>query len=138
MDSINSFYERQYIIETYGWTITDGGFIETTSPDLSSPDDFSYRLDDTGKQIYQNSDETYYRQSTNEEIDDLKLLAFAKAFVDVQSYMHKAGNKAIYNKTREIVQSHGLSVKDYTKIALLMNENSDFQNRVQEMINDVN
>ena len=93
---------------------------------------------DTGKQTYQNSDETYYRQSTNEEIDDLKLLAFAKAFVDVQSYMHKAGNKASYNKTSKIVQSHGLSVKDYTKIALLMNENSDFQNRVQEMINDVN
>ena len=93
---------------------------------------------DTGKQTYQNSDETYYRQSTNEEIDDLKLLAFAKAFVDVQSYMHKAGNKASYSETRKIVQTHGLSVEVYTKIALRMNENPDFQNRVQEKINDVN
>ena len=46
---------------------------------------------------YQYSDESYYKQSTNEAIDNLKLMAFARAFVDVQSYMHKAGNKAHYN-----------------------------------------
>mgnify|MGYP000044145246 CR=1 FL=1 len=74
----------------------------------------------------------------NEEIDDLKILAFAKAFADVQSYMHKAGNKASYNETRKIVKKHGLSVEDYTKIALRMNENSDFQNKVQEIINESN
>ena len=87
---------------------------------------------DTEKSTYQNSDEEHYKQSTNEEIDDLEILAFAKAFVDVQSYMHKAGSKASYNKTRKIVQGHGLSVEDYTKIASRMNESSDFQNRVKK------
>ena len=105
-----------------------------TSPEIS----LDMRRYDTEKSTYQNNDEEYYKQSTNEEIDDQEILAFAKAFVDVQSYMHKAGNKASYSETRKIVQNHGLSVKDYTKIALRMNENSDFQNKVQEMINDVN
>ncbi len=94
--------------------------------------------DSTEVLTFQYNDEAYYKQSTNEEIDDLKILAFAKAFVDVQSYMHKAGNKASYRETRKIVQNYGLSVEDYTKIALRMNENPDFQNKVQEMINDVN
>jgi hypothetical protein len=93
---------------------------------------------DTEKATYQNNDEAYYKQSINKEIDDLKLLAFAKAFVDVQSYMHEAGNKANYNVTSKIVQNHGLSVEVYTRIASRMNENSDFQNKVQEMINEVN
>ncbi len=105
-----------------------------TSPDISL-DMKSY---DTGKSTYQNHDETYYKQSPNDEIDDLKLIAFAKAFVDVQSYMHKAGNKANYNETSKIVQNHGLSVEDYTKIASRMNENSGFQDKVQRMINEVN
>jgi len=93
---------------------------------------------DTEKSTYQNNDEAYYKQSMIEEADDLKLLAFAKAFVDVQSYMHKAGNKASYNETSKIVKNHGLSVEVYTRIASRMNENSDFQNKIQEMINDVN
>ena len=80
----------------------------------------------------------YYKQSPNEEIDDLKLMAFARAFVEVQSYMDKAGSQASYKETSKIVQNHGLSVEDYTKIASRMNENSDFQNKVQEMINEVN
>ena len=105
-----------------------------TSPEIS----LDMKRYDTEKSTYQYNDESYYRQSTNEEIDDLKLLAFAKAFVDVQSYMHKAGSKASYNKTRKIVQGHGLSVEDYTKIASRMNKSSDFQNRVQEMIDEVN
>ena len=87
---------------------------------------------------YQSSDKSYYKQSTNEEIDDLELMAFARAFVDVQSYMHKAGSRAHYNETSKIVQSHGLSVENYTKIASRMNKNSDFQNKVQRMINEVN
>ncbi|MGR3294122.1 MAG: DUF4168 domain-containing protein [Candidatus Scalindua sp.] len=93
---------------------------------------------DTETSKYQYNDEAYYRQSENEEIDDLKLMAFARAFVDVQSYMQKAGNKAHYNETSKIVKNHGLSVKDYTKIASRMNKNSDFRNRVQKMINKVN
>jgi len=105
-----------------------------TSPEIS----LDMKRYDTEESTYQNSDEEYYKQSTNEEIDDLKILAFAKAFADVQSYMHKAGNKASYRETRKIVQNYGLSVEDYTKIALRMNENPDFQNKVQEMINDVN
>jgi hypothetical protein len=52
--------------------------------------------------------------------------------------MHNAGNKAHYNETSKIVKNHGLSVEDYTKIASRMNKNSDFQNRVQEMINEGN
>ncbi len=105
-----------------------------TSPEIS-PDVKRY---DTEKSTYQNTDEAYYKQSTNEEIDDLKLMAFARTFVDVQSYMHKAGNKAHYSETSKIVQSHGLTVENYTKIASRMNKNSDFQNKVQRMINEVN
>jgi hypothetical protein len=105
-----------------------------TSPEISR-DMKGY---DTEKSTYQNNDEAYYKQRTNEEIDDLKLMAFAKAFVDVQSYMHKAGSKASYNETSKIVKNHGLSVEVYTRIASRMNENSDFQNKVQEMINEVN
>ncbi len=106
-----------------------------TSPEISL-DAESY---DTEKSIYQNNNEAYYnRQSTSEEIDDLKLMAFAKAFIEVQSYMNSAGSRASYQETSRIVQNHGLSVEDYTKIASRMNENSDFQNKVRAMINDVN
>ena len=86
---------------------------------------------------YQHRVESYYKQSTNKEIDDQVLMAFARTFVDVQSYMHKAGNKAHYSETRKIVQSHGLSVENYTKIAARMNKNPVFKNRVQKMINEV-
>lgn len=111
-----------------------------TSPDqVTAPEvSLDMRRYDTETSTYQYNDEAYYRQSTSEEMDDLKLMAFARAFVDVQSYMQKAGNKAHYNETSRIVQSHGLSVEDYTKIASRMNKNSDFQNRVQKMINEVN
>ncbi len=105
-----------------------------TSPEIS----LDMKRYDSGKSTYQNNDETYYMQSPNEEIDDLKLLAFARAFVEVQSYMNKAGSQASYKETSKIVQNHGLSVEDYTKIASRMNENSDFQNKVLEMINEVN
>ncbi|GAX60400.1 hypothetical protein SCALIN_C11_0011 [Candidatus Scalindua japonica] len=87
---------------------------------------------------HRNRDKAYYEQSTNSIIDDRKLIAFAKAFVAVQSYMNKAGSKASYKETSKIVQSYGLNVEDYTKIASKMNESSDFQNRVQKMINDSN
>jgi hypothetical protein len=92
----------------------------------------------TEKSAYQYNNETYYKLSKNEEIDNPKLMAFARAFVDVQAYMHKAGNKAHYNETSRIVQNHGLSVEDYTKIASRMNKNSDFQNKVYKMINEAN
>ncbi len=112
--------------------ITSTGSV--TAPEAS----LDIEKDSTEVLTFQYNDEAYYKQSTNEKIDDLKLMAFARAFVDVQSYMHKAGNKAHYSETSKIVQSHGLSVENYTKIASLINKNSDFQNKVQRMINEVN
>lgn len=106
----------------------------TTSPEIS----LDMKRYDTEKSTYQNSDEVYYKQSTNEEVDDLKLMSFARAFIEVQSYMNNVGNKANYKETSRIVQNHGISVEDYTMIASRMNENSDFQNKVQEMINEIN
>ncbi len=111
-----------------------------TSPGLVTYPEASLgtKKNDTEAPKYQYNNEAFYKQSMNEEIDDLRLMAFARAFVDVQSYMHKAGNKAHYSETSKIVQSHGLSVENYTKIASRMNKNSDFQNKVQRMINEVN
>ena len=111
-----------------------------TSPEpVTSPEiPLDIKRYDTGKTTYRKNNEAYYKQNTNEVIGDPELLAFAKAFVEVQSYMNKAGNKASYIETRKIVQDHGLSVEDYTKIASRMNKNSDFQNKVQRMINEVN
>ena len=111
-----------------------------TSPESVTAPEVSLDMKryDTEESTYQYNNEAYYQQRTNEETGDLELMAFARAFVDVQSYMHKAGNKAHYNETSKIVQSHGLSVENYTKIASRMNKNSDFQNKVQRMINEVN
>ena len=111
-----------------------------TSPESVTAPEVSLDMKryDTEESTYQYNNEAYYQQRTNEEIGDLELMTFARAFVDVQSYMHKAGNKAHYNETSIIVQSHGLSVENYTKIASRMNKNSDFQNKVQRMINEVN
>jgi len=110
-----------------------------TSPDhISAPEaPLDMMRHGTEVPVYQYSDEAYYKQRTNEEINDQVIMAFARTFVDVQSYMHKAGNKAHYNETRKIVQSHGLSVENYTKIAARMNKNPVFKNRVQKMINEV-
>ncbi|MHC4454368.1 MAG: DUF4168 domain-containing protein [Planctomycetota bacterium] len=52
--------------------------------------------------------------------------------------MNQAGNRTSYEETRKIVQNHGLSVEDYTRIASRMNANSDFQSKVLKIINDVN
>jgi hypothetical protein len=111
-----------------------------TSPEpVRSPEiSLDMKRYDTEKSTYQNNNEAYYKQSMNKEIDDLKLMAFARAFVAVQSYMNKAGSQASYKETSKIVQNHGLSVADYTMIASRMNENSDFQNKVQAMINEIN
>ena len=106
-----------------------------TSPEISTPELNRYG---TENEIYQDSAGSLYRHSIDTEISDHKLMAFAKAFVNVQSYMNQAGNKASYEKTRKIVRDHGLSVEDYTRIATRMNANSDFQNKVLKMINDVN
>ena len=111
----------------------------TSSESVTAPEvSLDMKRYDTEESTYQYNNEAYYQQRTNEEIGDLELMTFARAFVDVQSYMHKAGNKAQYNETSKIVQSHGLSVENYTKIASRMNKNSDFQNKVQRMINEVN
>ncbi len=90
----------------------------------------------TGKQIYQDNNEISYRQGNKPEINNLKLMAFARAFVEVQSYMDKAGSKVNYRETSKIVQGNGLSVEDYTMIATLINENSDYRKKFQKLINE--
>jgi hypothetical protein len=102
-----------------------------TSPDISSLDSKDYYA---RRQIYQDNNVTPFQQSTKPEIYNLKLMAFARAFTEVQSYMNKAGSKADYKETRKIVQGHGLSVDEYTMIATRINENSDFRKRFQEVI----
>lgn len=106
-----------------------------TSPDDSSLDSKEYY---SGKQIYQDNNVTPLQQSTKSEINDLKLMAFARAFAEVQTYMNKAGSKADYKETRRIVQDHGLSVEDYTMIATRINENPDFRKRFQKLIDKAN
>ncbi|MCP4268592.1 MAG: DUF4168 domain-containing protein [Candidatus Brocadiaceae bacterium] len=106
-----------------------------TSSEISTPERNRY---DTEKETYQDSAGSFYQQSINTEIPDHKLMAFANAFVRVQSYINQAGNRASYEKTRKIVRDHGLSVEDYTRIATRMNADSDFQNKVLKLINDVN
>jgi hypothetical protein len=106
-----------------------------TSPEISEPALNRYG---TEKEVYQDSTRSLNRQSIDTEITDNKLMAFAKAFVRVQSYMNQAGSKASYEETRKIVRDHGLSVDDYTRIATKMNANPDFQNKVLNMINNVN
>jgi hypothetical protein len=106
-----------------------------TSPDISSLDSKEYYA---GRQIYQDNNVTPFQQSTKSEINNLKLMAFARAFIEVQSYMNKAGSKADYKETREIVQDHGLSVEEYTMIATLINENPDFRKKFQKLINKAN
>ncbi len=104
-----------------------------TSPDISSSDSKDYYA---GRQIYQDNNVTPLQQSTKSEINSLKLMAFARAFIEVQSYMNNAGSKADYKETRKIVQGHGLSVEDYTIIATQINENPDFRKKFQKLINE--
>jgi hypothetical protein len=104
-----------------------------TSPDISSSDSKDYYA---GRQIYQDNNVTPLQQSTKSEINSLKLMAFARAFIEVQSYMNKSGSKADYKETRKIVQGHGLSVEDYTMIATLINKNPDFRKKFQKLINE--
>ncbi len=92
---------------------------------------------ETGNYMYKDDGETKDGQVKEVEIDNRKLMAFAKAFVVVQSYMNKAGSKVSYKETKKIVEKHGLSVEDYTRIATIMNENPDFRNKVQKMINEI-
>jgi len=106
-----------------------------TSPDISSSDSKEYYA---GRQIYQNNDVTPLQPSTKSEINDLKLMAFARAFIEVQSYMNKSGSRADYKETRKIVQDNGLSVDDYTMIATRINENPDLRKKFQELIDKAN
>jgi len=54
-DAGNSRYNnataRQYIIDTFGWSITDGGYKDLTFPDVSSPSDLTYEFNSLGNQI---------------------------------------------------------------------------------------
>ncbi len=86
---------------------------------------------DLREQIYGGNDET------KTEINNRKLLAYAKAFVEVQSYMNRASSKTDYSETRKIVKRHGLSVEDYTRIATQMNKNPKLRETVQKLINEV-
>jgi hypothetical protein len=106
-----------------------------TSPDISSSDSKEYYA---GRQIYQDNDVTPLQPSTKSEINDLKLMAFARAFIEVQSYMNKSGSRADYKETRKIVQGNGLSVDDYTMIATRINENPDLRKKFQELIDKAN
>ena len=106
-----------------------------TSPDISSSDSKEYYA---GRQIYQDNDVTPLQPSTKSEINDLKLMAFARAFIEVQSYMNKSGRRADYKETRKIVQDNGLSVDDYTMIATRINENPDLRKKFQELIDKAN
>ena len=106
-----------------------------TSPDISSTDSKEYYA---GRQIYQDNDVTPLQPSTKSEINDLKLMAFARAFIEVQSYMNKSGSRADYKETRKIVQDNGLSVDDYTMIATRINENPDLRKKFQELIDKAN
>ena len=106
-----------------------------TSPDISSSDSKEYYA---GSQIYQDNDVTPLQPSTKSEINDLKLMAFARAFIEVQSYMNKSGSRADYKETRKIVQDNGLSVDDYTMIATRINENPDLRKKFQELIDKAN
>ena len=105
------------------------------SPDISSSDSKEYYA---GRQIYQDNDVTPLQPSTKSEINDLKLMAFARAFIEVQSYMNKSGSRADYKETRKIVQDNGLSVDDYTMIATRINENPDLRKKFQELIDKAN
>ncbi len=104
-----------------------------TSPDISSLDSKEYYAE---RQIYQDNIVTPFQQSTKSEINNLKLMSFARAYVEVQSYMNKAGSKANYKETRRIVQNHDLSVEDYTMIATRINENPDFRKKFRKLINE--
>lgn len=106
-----------------------------TSPDISSSDSKEYYAE---RQIYQDNDVTPLQPSTKSEINDLKLMAFARAFIEVQSYMNKSGSRADYKETRKIVQDNGLSVNDYTMIATRINENPDLRKKFQELIDKAN
>jgi len=106
-----------------------------TSPDISSSDSKEYYA---GRQIYQDNDVTPLQPSTKSEINDLKLMAFARAFIEVQSYMNKSGSRAGYKETRKIVQDNGLSMDDYTMIATRINENPDLRKKFQELIDKAN
>ncbi len=106
-----------------------------TSPDISSSDSKEYYA---GRQIYQDNDVTPLQPSTKSEINDLKLMAFARAFIEVQSYMNKSGSRADYKETRKIVQDNGLSVNDYTMIATRINENPDLRKKFQELFDKAN
>ena len=106
-----------------------------TSPDISSSDSKEYYA---GRQIYQDNDVTPLQPSTKSEINDLKLMAFARAFIEVQSYMNKSGSRADYKETRKIVQDNGLRVDDYTMITTRINENPDLRKKFQELIDKAN
>ena len=106
-----------------------------TSPDISSSDSKEYYA---GRQIYQDNDVTPLQPSTKSKINDLKLMPFARAFIEVQSYMNKSGSRADYKETRKIVQDNGLSVDDYTMIATRINENPDLRKKFQELIDKAN
>ncbi len=89
------------------------------------------RPDGSVGRIYRGKDET------KAEINNQKLLAYVKAFVEVQSYMNRAGSKTNYNETKKIVKRHGLSVEDYTRIATQMNKNPKLREKAQKLINEV-
>ncbi len=76
-------------------------------------------------------------ETTDNISNNKKLHLYAKAFVEVQSYMDTAGSKVDSRETAKIVNKHGLSVEDYTSIAILMNRNPIFRDKVRKLIGEV-
>jgi len=72
----------------------------------------------------------------NRVLDDQILKAFTKAFIEIQTYLTKAGRKANYNDTKIIVRKHGLNVDSYTMIAAQMNKNPQLYKRIQKFIHE--
>ncbi len=66
--------------------------------------------------------------------------AFARAYINVQAALdepiEESGEKT-YKRTTAILKHEGLTVKRYTQLAQLMNENADFKKAVEEVIQTI-
>ncbi|MFQ5862064.1 MAG: hypothetical protein ACE5IC_02980, partial [Candidatus Brocadiales bacterium] len=77
---------------------------------------------------------------TANEIKVEELKAFTRAFINVQSALEEITGESgeqTYKRTTSIVKHEGLTVKRYTQLAQLMNEDADFKKAVEEMIQTI-
>ncbi len=77
---------------------------------------------------------------TANTIKSEELKAFARAYINVQAALderiEESGEKT-YKRTTAILKHEGLTVKRYTQLAQLMNENADFKKAVEEVIQTI-